>query len=60
MIRYNGEIVNTVTLSYSGETSKFSQNVQVTKPGWYEIIGYAFDPQTGNTGVDRTTVIVTQ
>jgi len=28
-------------------------------PGAYEIMVYAYDPNNGNTGLDKTTVVVT-
>jgi len=38
--------------------STFQGTADVSKAGTYEIIVYAFDPKTGNTGVDKKTVIV--
>jgi hypothetical protein len=36
----------------------FSGKAEVKQKGKYEIFVYSFDPQTGNTGVDKQTVTV--
>jgi hypothetical protein len=46
LVKYDGRILDSVSMA------------AVTKKGTYEIIVYAFDPQTGNTGVDKKTVTV--
>jgi chitodextrinase len=38
--------------------STFRGEARVSEKGTYEIIIYAYDPQTGNTGVDKVTVEV--
>jgi hypothetical protein len=38
--------------------SRFRGEACVSEKGTYEIIVYAYDPQTGNTGVDKVTVEV--
>ena len=57
MVKYNGKIIDTVPLSFAGP-STFQGQATVSKKGDYEIIVYAFDPQTGNTGVDKVRVSV--
>ncbi len=54
----NGEITS-VPLKYAGTTSMFSGSIAFTQKGQYEVFLYAFDPVTGNSGVDKITVIVT-
>lgn len=54
----NGERVGTAPMNYAGETSQFSGEVPVTGSGVHDITVYAYDPRTGNTGLDRTTFIV--
>lgn len=54
----NGERVGEVSLTYSGKTSQFAGDVRVEESGVYDITVYAYDPRTGNTGLDRTTFIV--
>jgi len=57
MVKYNGTIIDTIPLSFSGP-STFQGQAAVSEKGDYEIIVYAFDPQTGNTGLDKVTVSV--
>ena len=57
MVKYNGKIIDTVPMSFAGP-STFRGQAQVSQKGDYEIIVYAVDPQTGNTGVDRINVKV--
>jgi hypothetical protein len=59
LIRRNGQPAGTAKLSYAGKTSEFAGTLKVDKPGTYEATIYAYDPKTGNTGLDRTTFIVT-
>jgi len=44
-------------MNYTGPSS-FQGEAVVKKKGQYEIIIYAYDPQTGNTGVDKVRVTV--
>lgn len=55
IVKHNGETTSAMPLSFAGKTSTYSGNLEVSKPGAYEIILYAYDPETGNTGVDSTT-----
>lgn len=54
----NGERVGTAPMAYAGETSQFTGEVSVDEPGVHDVTVYAYDPRTGNTGLDRTTFIV--
>ena len=56
MVKFNGKIIETVPLSFSSP-SMFTGQATVMEKGSYEIIVYAFDPQTGNSGVDKISVI---
>lgn len=57
MVKYNGKIAETMPLEFAGP-STFKGGLKVTQTGNYEIIVYAFDPLTGNTGVDKMIVLV--
>jgi hypothetical protein len=57
MVKHNGEIIDTVDLAFAGP-STFQGQALVKVKGEYELIVYSFDPQTGNTGVDKVTVTV--
>ncbi len=60
MIRQEGHKVGELPLSYLDETSQFGTTWIVEEAGVYEIIVYAYDAENGNTGLDRTTIIVTE
>ncbi|MDA8432471.1 MAG: hypothetical protein M0Z60_05850, partial [Nitrospiraceae bacterium] len=60
LIKHNGAPVEELPLSFAGKTSTFEGTLQVSKEGAYEVTVYAFDPATGNSGVDRTTFMVTK
>ena len=58
LVERNGEAAGTAKLSYAGTTSAFAGTLTVDKPGTYVATIYAYDPKSGNTGLDRTTFIV--
>lgn len=58
LVKRDGKKVSTVDMGYAGQTSQFSGTIPVDAPGVYDVTVYAYDPQNGNTGVDRTTFIV--
>jgi hypothetical protein len=45
-------------MRYAGTTSQFEATIDAAKPGTYEVQVWAYDPATGNTGLDRTTFMV--
>ena len=55
----DGAEVARVPFEYAGEPSRFRAVVRPEEPGVYEVLAYAYHPETGNTGLDRTTFIVT-
>ncbi len=57
-MKYNGKIINEVPLAYNGTPSTFETNLTVSKNGTYEVIVFAYDPLSGNTGVDKALVTV--
>jgi hypothetical protein len=58
LIKHNGKAMETIPLSYAGRPDTFDGAVKVTAEGAYEVTVYAFDPVTGNSGVDSTTFMV--
>ncbi len=56
-VHHDGERMGEIELGYAGQTSRFEGEVPIEGPGVYEVIVHAHDPDTGNTGVDRTTFI---
>lgn len=60
LLERDGARYREVPLAYAGRTSQFEAAVRDLPPGVYEATVYAYDPADGNTGVDRTTWIVTE
>jgi hypothetical protein len=58
LVKRNGALLLELPLPYAGTPSRFGAPLAITTAGAYEITVYAFDPVTGNTGVDKTTVVV--
>lgn len=54
----NGERSAEVDLAYAGVTSQFEARIEDLAPGAYQATVHAYDPENGNTGLDRTTWIV--
>lgn len=57
-VKHDGKPLTQVPLKYAGKTSTFEAELSVQQKGAYEVIVTAFDPATGNAGVDRTTFLV--
>jgi len=57
ILKQNGTTMLEVNLEQEGSASNFNGTAQLDK-GSYELIVQAFDPVTGNTGVDRTNFMV--
>lgn len=57
IISREGEKLKEVSLEPEEKSSTFSANTSLEK-GLYEITIYAYDPVTGNTGLDKTNIIV--
>lgn len=60
LLRRDGRPAGRVPLAYAGETSQFAAELDLSEPGAWVITVYAHDPATGNTGLDRTSVVVTE
>lgn len=60
IIEKGGTEVDRSEMSYTGKTSTFETSFRPEEEGAYQITVYGFDPRTGNTGLDRTTVISNQ
>ncbi len=57
-ISKDAEKVGEEEMSYAGKASLYNVEIPVTGPGVYDVIVHAYDPQNGNTGIDRTTVVI--
>jgi hypothetical protein len=57
-VKRDGRPAGEVGLAYAGETSRFTGALALDAPGTYELTVVAHDPVDGNTGLDRTTLVV--
>jgi hypothetical protein len=57
LVKHEGKIVDSFAMKFAGP-SAFQGEATVKNKGLYEIIIYAYDPQTGNSGVDKVKVTV--
>lgn len=57
-VRYNGAKRSPVRMSYAGMASQYAAEIPTAEKGTYEVLVTAYDPRTGNTGVDRTSFIL--
>jgi hypothetical protein len=58
LVTHNGKKQPPIDLAFAGETSQFKGRIPVFGGGLYDVTVYAHSPETGNTGVDRTTFII--
>jgi hypothetical protein len=52
VVKKDGKEVEEVTLEYAGRPSLFSGTFTSEEAGTYDLIVYAYDPASGNTGID--------
>lgn len=60
VVSRDGKEVGRMPMSYAGETSQFAASVPIDAAGTYDVLVYAHDAANGNTGLDRTTFIVSE
>jgi hypothetical protein len=60
LVKRDGKKLATVDLPFAGATSQFATALPIDAPGVYDVVVYAHDPNNGNTGLDRTTFIVSK
>lgn len=58
LIKRDGKAVQTLPLHVQDQINTFVGNLDLSAPGNYEITIAAYDPQTGNTGVDKVNFVV--
>ncbi|WP_241759316.1 hypothetical protein [Pyxidicoccus parkwayensis] len=57
-VKHNGKPLTQLSLKFAGKTSTFEGELSVQSQGAYEVTVTAYDPVTGNAGVDSTTFVV--
>lgn len=58
LIKKEGKLVKTIPLKVLDQVNTFTGEVDLSEGGMYEMIIYAYDSRTGNTGVDKVNFIV--
>ena len=58
VITHEGEKLQEKELTYTGELNTFSTEIKELDPGFYTLTVYVYDAETGNTGVDKTNLII--
>ena len=54
----NGEPLSSPPMRYADRPSHYTADIDASRPGVYEVSVTAYDPRTGNTGLDRTSFVV--
>lgn len=60
MVMKGGETVATIPMEFTGKSSTFEGVFIPEEGGAYQVVVYGYDARTGNTGLDRTTVLVSR
>lgn len=58
LVRKDGERINEIKLDITDQPNIFEGKLDDVSAGLYEITLYAFDPRTGNTGLDKVNFVV--
>lgn len=58
LVKRGGKAIGEYPLAFTGKVSLFGADLQVPDKGDYEAVIYAYDPSTGNTGVDKVVFTV--
>jgi hypothetical protein len=59
-VKLNGKKVESIPLKPGNQPNIFEAALPVQAPGNYEVLVHAYDPATGNTGVDKLNFIVSE
>jgi hypothetical protein len=60
LVDRNGQRLASIPLKMQKQMNTFSASFAPTEPGDYRFTLYAYDPKTGNSGVDQTSFVVTR
>jgi hypothetical protein len=56
----DGQQLRQVPLAFGDQASQFHTSLEIDRAGVYEVVVFAHDPHSGNTGVDKTTFIASE
>lgn len=51
-----GKAIAAASPVYAGRASEFTGEIQISEPGQYQVTVWAYDPTTGNSGLDRIAI----
>jgi hypothetical protein len=60
LVDRNGKRLATISLAMQKQMNTFTASFAPTEPGNYRLTLYAYDPKTGNSGVDQTSFVITK
>jgi len=60
VVRRGGATVTRLPMTFTGTTSQYAATWLPEEAGAYLLEVWAYHPASGNTGIDRTSVIVTE
>jgi hypothetical protein len=58
LLKKDGQEMDLLVLRYAGTPSQFEGTLEIREAGVYQATVYAYDPASGNTGLDSTTFII--
>lgn len=58
LVQKNGETIEELDMKFTGKTSTYEATFEPDESGAYMITVFGYDPRTGNTGLDKSSVIV--
>ncbi|HKK47135.1 MAG TPA: hypothetical protein VJ964_16525 [Balneolaceae bacterium] len=58
VVKKEGTEISRKSMAYAGKTSTYQTSFTPESSGTYQITVFGYDSRTGNTGLDRTTVVI--
>lgn len=56
-VKKDGKFIGEVPMKYANKPSQFTTSLEIKEAGAYDVTIYAFDPRSGNSGLDRVTFV---
>ncbi|MBC6445075.1 MAG: hypothetical protein GDA50_06565 [Alphaproteobacteria bacterium GM202ARS2] len=60
VVSYQGKVLATRTMGVKEIPSQFETTLSLSDKGWYDVVVYAYQPKTGNSGLDRSSFAITR
>lgn len=58
VIKKSGRVISEEKLRFSGKPSFFTASFTAKEKGKYDVLVYAYNPDNGNTGIDRASFTI--